>query len=105
MKLIKEVQQLQTENVLLKNKVDLLENIVQKQSQQVCTVKNNITKLKQRTMQDNVIIAGIKEHPNENCKRSVENFLENTLGIIITDGGVQAAYQIGSTIQRMINGK
>ena len=38
-------------------------------------------------MQDRVIIAGIKEHPNENCTRSVENFLENTLGIIITDGG------------------
>ena len=101
----KEVQQLQTDNVILQNKVDLLENLLQKQSQQISTLKNNITEVKQCTMQDNVIIAGIKEHPNENCKRSMENFLENTLGIIITDGGVQAAYRTGSTIQRMINGK
>ena len=33
------------------------------------------------------------------------NILENTLGIIITDGRVQAAYETGSTMQRMINGK
>ena len=88
----KEVQQLQTDNVILQNKVDLLENLLQKQSQQISTLKNNITEVKQCTMQDNVIIAGIKEHPNENCKRSVENVLENTLGIIITDGRVQTAY-------------
>ena len=33
-------------------------------------------------MQDNVTLAGIKEHHNKNCKSSVENFLQSTLGII-----------------------
>ena len=46
-KLSKKVQQLQTDNVILKNKVDLLENPVQKQSQQISTLKNNITEVKQ----------------------------------------------------------
>ena len=91
-KVIKEVQQLQSDSVLLKNKVYLQENLVQKQSKQISTLKNNISEVKQCTMQDNVIIEGIREHPNENCKRNVENFLENTLGIIMIDGGVQTAY-------------
>ena len=59
----------------------------------------------QCTIHDSVIITGIKEHPNENCIRSVENFLENTSGIMITEWGVQTVYQSGSTIQRMISGK
>ena len=78
--------------MLLKGKVDLLENLVQKQSQQISTLKNNITEVKQCTMQDNVTIAGIKEHHNKNFKNSVENFSESTLGIIITDEGVHATY-------------
>ena len=68
-KVIKDVQQLQTDSVILQNKVDLLENLVQKQSQQISTLKNNITEVKQCTMQDNVIIAGIKEHPNRKLQK------------------------------------
>ena len=35
----------------------------------------------------------------------METILENMLGIIIADAGVQAACQTGATIQRMIKGK
>ena len=75
--------------------VRLLTNIVIKQDQEIASMKKVIRSLQQKEIKNNLIIGGIIESSDEDCKQMVADFFKNELcitqTIVITDAYRQGA--------------
>lgn len=79
--LFTKVAKLEAENKHLKQNVQTLVGLVQKQSCDIKTLSNRVTDLTVRSMSQNVTISGLLYESNENCVDVVYDFLLDKVGI------------------------
>lgn len=87
-------------NMMAENKrlaADLLtaQGLLQKYSQKIHVLENKVLDLTRRGMEQNLIIHGIEEVPNEDCYDAVEAFVRQHLEFQIDEADVWRAYRLG----------
>ena len=75
-------------------KVNLLVDLVIRQDEQIQMLKERVTDLQSRSMKANVIISGIKEKEDEDCKELAKDFFKTK---VKTEGEIEieAAHRLG----------
>lgn len=88
--------QLSAENKQLHRELDIMKGILQKQSDQMIFIKNDITYLAAKSMIKNLTISGLKEENNENPKNVVAQFLHEVLKTPLgEESDIRVAHRIG----------
>ena len=70
--------------------------VIQKQNQQIKTLDNANIQLASKSMENNLLIGGLKETADEDCHHIVQKFIYDTLGIIKLDDGIYEAHRMGA---------
>ena len=86
------------------DQLDLMRNITKKYSQSMNELHQRVLKLEKRSMQQNLVISGIKEEENENCAQQVSNLLTQDLRIT-EEIGIKRAHRMGRGNNRPIVAK
>ena len=91
-----QVDQATTDVTELKWENALLKGIVQRQSKQIESLSNRVTKLVAKSMDKNIIISGIlRDEKKEDCKVSVVQFLTEVMEIEVGDDEILIAHRKG----------
>ena len=69
---------------------------IQEQNQQIKTLDNASIQLASKSMENNLLIGGLKEIDDEDSHHVVQKFLYDTLGIIKLDDGIYEANRMGA---------
>ena len=68
--------------------------VIQYQGQKIDELNEKVERMETENLRPNLIIQGILETPNENCKESVTNFFQSTMGITKSIF-IKKAYRMG----------
>ncbi len=63
------------ENAIMREEIDILKTVTEKQSNEMETMKSTILDLQARSMRDNVLFHNIKEAKEESCEQKVPKVL------------------------------
>ena len=96
------VEALEEENNLLKKEVDLLKGIVFKYDAELHSLRQKMTDLTARSMNNNITIAGLAETQKgkkEKCKEVVSTFLQEQMEITFDNKDILVAHCVGQPRQ------
>ena len=79
----------------LKAELAILGGVVPRQYKQIGALTSQVTDLKFRSMENNLILTSIKEEKDDNCKLKVIEFLEVELGIQASLVKIESARRLG----------
>ena len=71
-------------------------DIIKTQENKIHSIQNATVHNAARLMNNEVVIGGLAEGVNENCKKTVVNFIQKTLGYTSEKHDVITAYHTGS---------
>ena len=74
--------------------MQIMTGVIQKQSQQIKTLDNANIQLVSKSMENNLVIGGLKETEDEDCHHVVQKFLYDTLGIIKLNDAIYEAHRM-----------
>ena len=80
---------------IIRSDVDTLKGIVQKHSDKLKNLNEEVVYLTAKSMEKNVTISGIKESKDENCKMVIATFLRNTMNIELQNSEILVAHRVG----------
>lgn len=65
----------------VKHDLGIVKGVLQRHDTQISTAEHKLTDITARSMAQNMIISGIIEHTDENCKFQVKDFLKNEMAL------------------------
>ena len=93
--LLDKIGTLESTCVNLKDDVALIKGIIQVQDKQIKTQGSKLVDLTTRSMAKNIIISGILEQKEEDCKAAAFKFLRELLKMEVKDSEVEVAHRAG----------
>ena len=91
-----QIDQLTSGNIYLTRQVQIMTGVIQKQTQQIKTLDNASIQLASKSMENNLLIGGLKETDDEDCHDIVQKCLYDTLGIIKLNDGIYEGHRMGA---------
>ena len=86
------------ENRKMRQDMNILKGIEQKQSADLDHLKDKLNSVIARGMNNNITFGNLKEIPGENCKEVVSDFLQTTLNIQLYDDEIEVAHRMGKSM-------
>ena len=83
------------ENKLLRRELDITKGLLAKQDLEISLLRNKVTKLTAKSMENNIIIGGLIEDPEENPKEIVSEFFSEKLLLDFPEEQIHTAHRIG----------
>ena len=80
--------------LMVEERMQLMVNVIIRQEESIKHLKEKVTKLELRSMKLNVVISGLPEEKNEDCKQVVQTFLKENMKVD-KDIKVAVAHRLG----------